>query len=211
MSRTRADALGTVAGYAEAARHTHEGTLEGFVDRHGERCRGYRFTTPDDEAFLVYGPPSADYLYLTAHHSPVQAVAHELDDADIEAYAAGDDAYDEGDDPKAIIAARAVLDGADGMRDAIETIESECDTADVVYEPRHTRNGALTDLFFHRRLYPSGRFAAEDFDDAVRAVTATVSTAYHAYYRAIDLPVFDADENGDAPGADYVSGGRGFQ
>ncbi|GAA0299580.1 hypothetical protein [Halarchaeum salinum] len=211
MPSTRADALGTVAGYAEAARHTHEGTLESFTDRHGTDCRGYRFTTTDDEPFLVYGPETAEYLYVTSHHSPVQAVGFELGESDIEEYASRDIAYEDGDEPERHVAARAVIDEAEGMREAIETIEDDCDTTDVLYEPHYTRNGALVDFYVHRRLFPSGRFAAEDFDDAVRAVTSTVARAYHAYYRILDLPALAGDEENPPARPDYVSGGRGFQ
>ncbi|GAD52929.1 hypothetical protein MBEHAL_1689 [Halarchaeum acidiphilum MH1-52-1] len=212
MPTTRADALGTVAGYAEAARHTHEGTLESFTDRHGASCRGYRFTTASDEPFLVYGPASADYLYVTSHHSPVQALAFELGEPDVEEYASRDVAYEDGDEPERRVAARAVIDEADGMSEVVDEIESDCDTADVSYEPHYTRNGALADFYFHRRLYPGGRFAAEDFDAAVRAVTTTVTRAYRAYYRLLDLPVLEGDGEEEPPSrTDYVSGGRGFQ
>jgi len=212
MPTTRADALGTVAGYAEAARHTHDGTLESFTDRHGADCRGYRFTTVDDEPFLVYGPTSGEYLYVTSHHSPVQALAFELGDADVEEYASRDIAYEDGDEPERHVAARAVVDEAEGMREAVETIEAECETTDAIYEPHYTRNGALADFYVHRRLFPGGRFAAEDFDDAVRAVTTSVARAYRAYYRILDLPVLEGRSQEEPPTRpDYVSGGRGFE
>ncbi|QLC32754.1 hypothetical protein EFA46_000525 [Halarchaeum sp. CBA1220] len=212
MPTSRAAALGTVAGYAEAARHTHDGTLESFTDRHGTTCRGYRFTTADDEPYLVYGPESAEYLYVTSHHAPVQALTFELGEADVEEYASRDVAYEDGDEPESRVAARAALDEADGMREAIEELEAECDTSDVTYEPHYTRHGALSEFYFHRRLFPDGRFAPEDFDDAVRAVTSAVSRAYHAYYRLLDLPVLEGDVEQEPPtGRDYVSGGRGFE
>ncbi|WP_435095225.1 hypothetical protein [Halarchaeum sp. P4] len=211
MPTSRADALGTVAGYAEAARHTHEGTLESFTDRHGASCRGYRFITSSEEPFLVYGPESAEYLYVTSHHAPVQALTFELGEADVEEYASRDVAYEDGDEPEARVAARAVLDSADGMRDVIEEIEASCDTSEVAYEPHYTHNGALSEFYFHRRLFPDGRFAAEDFDAAVRAVTSAVSRAYHTYYRLLDLPVLEGEEEEPTTHRDYVSGGRGFQ
>jgi len=212
MPTTRADALGAVAAYAEASRHVHRGSIESFTDRHGADCRGYRFATSDADPYLVYGPASGEYLYVTAHHSPVQALAHELDDDDVDDYRSRDVAYDEGDDDPRHIAARAVLDEADGMAEAAAAIREECDTAAVVYEPHRTRHGALSEFYFHRRLYPGGRFDREDIDDAVRAVTDAVERAYTAYYRILDIPVLDENAGGEpAARPDYVSGGRGFQ